>query len=154
MTIRSVRIYYYPLQKRRERWLTENYWGWSEWFEGRLKPIREELRGSEVKGIDIVNLMLRENASHVRSPGNWVRNLNSLQFEFVCDLGPLERCDRIENLEKLMGFYAKIAVTSSWPQLKSVAGALSKPLSDEDKSALLPFLQWPRQVGRLARYLT
>ena len=152
MTIRSVRIYYYPRQKRRQKWLTANYWGWAEWFERRLKPIREELGGPEVKGVDVVNLMLREDASHTRSPDTWVRALNTLQFEFVCDLGPLIGGDKIANLERLMGFYATVANSAPWPQLKSVAGALAAPLNAEDRSSLEPFLHWPRKVGRIARF--
>jgi hypothetical protein len=154
MTIRSVRIYYYPLQKRRERWLTHNYWGWSEWFDQRLKLIREDLRGPDVKGVDIVNLNLREERSHVRNPGIWVRALNTLQFDYACDLLPLERGDKLDNLELLMGFYASVATTGPWPQLKAVARSLAAPLSDGDRAALQPFLQWPRQVGRLATYAT
>lgn len=153
MTIQSVRIYYYPFLQRREKWLTANYWGWAEWFERRLKPRREELRGPEAKGVNIVNLMLRENPSHALHRNTWIRCLNSFQFEFVCDLSPLALGDKIDNIEKLMGFYAAVADSAPWPQLKSVAEALAEPLSVEDKKSLEPYLHWPRTVGRLSKYL-
>jgi hypothetical protein len=98
VAIKSVRIYFYPLQRRYERWLSANYWGWSEWFERRLKPLRDDLRGPAVKGVDIVNLMLREDASMAYAPNNWIKVLNTLQFEFVCDLSPLNVVTRWRTL--------------------------------------------------------
>lgn len=153
MTIKSVRIYYYPRGVRRERWLTANYWGWAEWFEHRLKPVRAQLRGVEVKGVDIVNLMLREDSSQAWRPNTWTQRANSLVFEFVCDLKPLETGDKIENMQHLMNFYASVAAAAPWPQMKSVAAALEVPLTASDKCSLAPYLQWPRKVGRIARYL-
>jgi hypothetical protein len=55
MTISSVRFNFYPNSARREKSLSFKLWGFAEWFEYRLKPIHEELRGQEVKGVDIVN---------------------------------------------------------------------------------------------------
>lgn len=153
MTILSVRIYYCPRTAKREKWLSANYWGWAEWFEARLKPIREHLRGPEVKGVDIVNLMLREDSSTAWHPGAWLQRGNTLEFEFICDLHPLESGDKVENIERLMQFYASVAKAAPWPQMKWVADALAEPLSDAERAALTPYLSWPRNVGRLARYL-
>jgi hypothetical protein len=153
VTIVSVRIYYRPKGIRRERWLTSNYWGFAEWFERRLKSRRESLRGDEVKGVDIVNLMLYENSAHAWRPNQWARRLNSLEFSFVCDLTPLEKGDRLKNLELLMQFYACLVRQAPWPQMQAVADALSEPLSELDKSTLLPYLEWPRKVGFAAKFL-
>ena len=60
MTISEVRFYYYPRRQRLERYLTMTHWGFAEWFTRRLRPIREQLRGPEVKGVNIVNFMLHE----------------------------------------------------------------------------------------------
>ena len=144
MAIASVRIYYYPSTKRRQRWLTANYWGFTEWFTRRLKPRRERLRGAEVKGINIVNLMLCENPLHLWRPNEWAQRMNSLEFSFACDLRPLEYGDKLDNLAKLMKFYAKVASAAPWPQMQAVAEALAEPLSGPDRSTLLPYLQWPR----------
>lgn len=156
MTIASVRIYYYPKGERRERRLTGTHWGFSEWFERRLRPIREQLRGPEVKGVNIVNLMLRENPDHVTRPGQWFRMLNTFQYDFACDLRPLETSPAIENIPKLMQFYATVVGQAPWPQVRALAEVLAEPLTDEDRKTLLPFLQWPRgpeaesYTGRLA----
>lgn len=62
MTIASVRFYFKPNSVQREKSLSFKLWGFAEWFEYRLKPIREELRGPEAKGVNIVNFVLYENA--------------------------------------------------------------------------------------------
>ena len=53
VTIASVRFYFRPNSVQREKSLSFKLWGFAEWFEYRLKPIREELRGPEVKGVNI-----------------------------------------------------------------------------------------------------
>jgi len=144
MTITSVRIYYYPLSRERELKLTAMRWGFAEWFTRRLKPIREQLRGDEAKGVNIVNLMLRENADHVRHPDEWHRWDNTFEFEHLCDLLPLEDHPAIDNIPKLMQFYADIASQAPWPQVRALCGPLSAPLTEEDRITILPYLQWPR----------
>lgn len=144
MTIASVRIYLEPLTRERELALTASHWGFAEWFTRRLKPIREQLRGDEAKGVDIVNLMLREDAAQVLRPNQWQRIDNAFQFEHVCDLKPLEAGTPLGNVEKLMGFYAEIARHAPWPQVRALSAALAVPLTDEDRLTLRPYLQWPR----------
>jgi hypothetical protein len=147
MTISSVRIYYYAGSEKRTRKLSFTHWGFAEWFERRLKPIRQQLRGPEVKGVNIVNLMLRENSAHAPIPNQWLHLLNTFEFNFVCDLHPLEVAAPLENIAKLMQFYAAVASQAPWPQVRAVAMALAEPLSEEERAALSPFLQWPRGPG-------
>ncbi|WP_411880901.1 hypothetical protein [Polaromonas sp. YR568] len=144
MTITSVRIYFYPATQARELKLTSRHWGFAPWFSRRLKPIREQLRGPEAKGVDIMNLMLYENPAHAGPRDQWYRRGNTFWFSFACDLRPLEAQPAIENVAKLMQFYAAIADHAPWPQARAVAGALREPLSDIDRITLLPYLQWPR----------
>jgi len=144
MTIASVRIYFYPKTEPRELRLTASHWGFAEWFARRLKPIREQLRGVEAKGVDIVNLMLYERPEHAWRRDEWIQRANSFQFTFVCDLRPLERQPPIENVAKLMKFYAELAYNAPWPQVRAVAAALDEPLSEVDRITLAPYLQWPR----------
>lgn len=144
MTIASVRIYFYPKTRARELKLTASHWGFSEWFSRRLKAIRERLRGPEAKGVDIMNLMLYERPEHAWQRDVWFQRGNSFQFSFVCDLRPLEAYPAIENIPKLMKFYAAVADLAPWPQVRAVAAALRQPLSDIDRITLLPYLQWPR----------
>lgn len=144
MTITSVRIYFYPATEARTLKLTSRHWGFTEWFSRRLKPIREQLRGPEAKGVDIMNLMLYENPAHAWPRDQWYQRGNTFQFAFACDLRPLGTRPAIENVAKLMQFYAAMADHAPWPQARAVAGALREPLSDIDHITLLPYLQWPR----------
>jgi len=144
MTIASVRIYYYPKTRARELKLSARHWGFAEWFSRRLKPIREQLRGPEVKGVDIMNLMLYENPEHAWRNGEWHQRGNTFEFNFACDLRPLDAHPAIENIARLMQFYATIADHAPWPQARAVASALRDPLSEIDQITLLPYLQWPR----------
>jgi hypothetical protein len=144
MTIKSVRIYYHARSEARTRKLSFSHWGFAEWFARRLKPIREQLGGPEAKGVDIMNLMLYENPDHAWKRDQWYQRANSFQFSFVCDLRPLEASPAIENIPKLMHFYAEVAECAPWPQLRAVAAALRMPLSELDRVTLLPYLQWPR----------
>ena len=144
MTIASVRIYFYPATKERELKLNFGHWGFAQWFSRRLKPIREQLRGPEAKGVDIMNLMLYENPAHAGLRDEWHQLGNTFQFSFVCDLRPLEAYPAIENIAKLMQFYAEIADRAPWPQARAVTHALRQPLDEIDKITLLPYLQWPR----------
>ena len=144
MTITSVRIYFYPKTEKRELKLTASHWGFAEWFSRRLRPIREHLRGPEAKGVNIMNLMLHEVPELARQRNTWHRRLNTFEYSVVYDLRPLEACPAIENIPKLMAFYAEVADQAPWPQARAVAQALRQPLNDVDRITLLPYLQWPR----------
>src|SRR5262245_31132624 len=100
MAIASVRIYLYPVTESRERKLSFTHWGFAEWFSRRLKPIREQLRGPEAEGVNIVNLMLYEDPAHAWQRDEWCQRGNTFQFSFVCDLRPLESRPAIENIPK------------------------------------------------------
>jgi hypothetical protein len=144
MTIASVRIYYYARSEARTRRLTFSHWGFAEWFSRRLKPIREQLRGPEVHGVDIMNLMLYENPAQAWKPDQWYRRGNTVEFDFVCNLRPLLRSPAIENIPKLMSFYGQVCASAPWPQTQAVGRALEMPLSQLDQITLQPYLQWPR----------
>src|SRR5262245_33584703 len=117
MTIRSVRIYYWPKSKRLERKLTASHWGFAEWFDRRLKPIRERLRGEEAKGVNIVNFMLYENPSHAWRLNEWGKRLNSFEYDMVFDPQSLVGHEPIDNIKRLMRTMSKIAVRAPWPQV-------------------------------------
>ena len=148
MTIATVRFYFYPQRKRLERYLGATHNGFEDWFQRRLKPIREQLRGPEVKGIDIVNFMLCDadrvlmNGRH----GEWKQVANTLMFTWICDLEPLRDQPPLENIERLMRFAGAWAEQAPWPQLRAAGEALSQPLTDADRASLLPFLTWPREA--------
>ena len=144
MTIASVRIYYYARTEARTQRLSFSHWGFAEWFSRRLKPIREQLRGPETTGVNIMNLMLYENPAHAWKPNQWSQRGNTFEFDFVCDLSPLLEAPPIENIPKLMRFYGELCASAPWPQAQAVGLALRQPLSNIDRITLLPYLQWPR----------
>jgi len=146
MTISDVRFYFYPRRQRLERYLTMTHWGFAEWFTRRLKPLREQLRGPEAKGVDIVNFMLHEREKQAWRPDEWHRRLNTFEFSFVCDLSPLRDQTPLENIQKLMRFGTTIAAQAPWPQMQAVSAALAAPLDDNDRATLVPYLTWPREA--------
>ncbi|MCO4857538.1 hypothetical protein MKD49_13710 [Herbaspirillum sp. WGmk3] len=144
MTITTARIYYEARSEKRTLQLNRTHWGFATWFKRRLKTVREQLRGPEAEGVDIVNFMLHEVPEHAWRPCEWARRGNTFNFSYVCNLSPLLLTPPVENIEKLMGFTAEIAEQAPWPQVRALAIPLSEPLSEEDKVSLLPYLKWPR----------
>ncbi|NVE01881.1 hypothetical protein [Massilia sp. BJB1822] len=144
MTISSVRFYFYPQSPIREKSLTFKLWGFAECFECRLKPIKEELRGPEVKGINIVNFMLYESQDRLFKENEWWRRMNTFEYDSLYDLAALSRGDRVKGVERLMAWAAPIALAAPWPQVVAVGRTLNAPLSDQEKEDIVPYLQWPR----------
>ena len=145
MTIQTFRIYYHSRNERLERYLTATHWAFAEWFHRRLKPIREQLRGPEAKGVDIVNLMLYDVPEHAWRPDEWAKRLSTFEFSFVCDLSPLRDQPPIENIAKLMQFAAAMTAQAPWPQVRALSDVLAQPLSEEDRRTLAPYLTSPRE---------
>lgn len=153
MTITSVRFYFWPNSPRREKSLSSKLWGFAEWFEYRLKPIREELRGPEVKGVNIVNFFLYENATRIPNQDVWWQRANTFEYDTLYDLAGLSRMDRLKGIEQLMAWAAPIALEAPWPQVVAVGRAMRVPLSAAEKEEILPYLQWPRgDIKRKKRY--
>ena len=146
MTITSVRIYLYPEDRQTKLDLNRTHWGFAEWFERRLKPMRSELAGPETKGVNIVNFMYFENCSHAWRLGQWGRRDNSFEFDSLFDVASLCKNEPMSNIERLMVISADIALSAPWPQVVAIGRALKLPLSTEEKATLLPFLQWPRII--------
>jgi hypothetical protein len=109
MTIASVRIYYWSEDKDLQRKLTQSHWGFAEWFACRLKPIREQLRGPEAKGVNIVNFMLHDNPQHAWRLEAWGKRLNSFEYSRAYDLKSLLNTTPLNNIEQLMTMSAAIA---------------------------------------------
>lgn len=144
MTITSVRFYFYPNSANREKALTHKLWGFAEWFEYRLKPIREELRGAEVKGVNIVNFCLYENPDQMLKKDVWWQRMNTFEYASLYDLAVLSKMHRLNGIEQLMAWATPIALSAPWPQVAAVGKALGVPLAASEKEEILPYLQWPR----------
>jgi hypothetical protein len=120
MTIASVRIYYHPDDAALKLLLSRTHWGFSTWFNRRLKPINNLLRGVEAKGVNIVNFMLFEDAAKAWRLGEWGRRLNSFEFDSVYDLQSLVTRQPIDNIKNLMNYTSTIALRAPWPQVVAV----------------------------------
>jgi hypothetical protein len=153
VTIASVRIYYCPKDIEFERHLNGSLWGFAEWFECRLKPIREQLRGPEANGVNIVNFMLYDDPGRAWRLEQWVPRINSFEYDCVYDLESLRLRPPLANIEHLMQITAEIAGRAPWPQVLAVGHALALPLTDGERISLTRHLQWPRIVGKLAKRL-
>jgi hypothetical protein len=146
MTITSFRIYFEAQDEQRKLRLNQTHWGFAQWFERRLKTIKEHLKGPEVKGVNIVNIMLHEVPEHAWHANEWHRRMNTFEFSFVCDLRPLEDQPSINNIELLMPFASAVCALSPWPQVRAIADVLSQPLTNAERESLKPFLVWPREL--------
>jgi hypothetical protein len=144
MTIASVRIYYYPDDAAFRLLLSRTHWGFSTWFNHRLKPIRNLLRGPEAIGVNIVNFMLFEDAAKAWRLGEWGKRANSFEFDSLYDLQSLVARQPIDNIKYLMKYASDIALRAPWPQVVAVGEALAVPLSSAEEEDLLPYLRWPR----------
>ena len=146
MTITSFRLYYQAQDEQRELRLTQTHWGFAQWFERRLKGIKDQLKGPEVKGVNIVNIMLHEVPEHAWHPNEWKQRGNSFEFNFICDLRPLDGRPSIENIELLMPFASAVCAAAPWPQVRASGDLLALPLSESERADLAPFLVWPREL--------
>ena len=146
MTITSFRIYYQAQDEQRKLRLNQTHWGFSQWFERRLKRIMDKLNGPEVKGVNIVNLMLHEAPENAWHPNEWKQRMNSFEFNYICDLRPLDDRPSIENIELLMPFASTVCASAPWPQVWAIGELLAQPLSELERADLAPFLVWPREI--------
>ena len=144
MTIASVRFYFYPQSARREAALNKRLWGFAEWFPQRLKPIREQLRGPEVKGVNIVNFMLYESSDRAWRLDEWGQRANTFEHDSVYDLARLVKAKPLQAIRELMSYGSSVALAAPWPQVVAVGHAMAEPLSEVEEAGILPFLRWPR----------
>jgi hypothetical protein len=144
MTIASVRFYYYCENESDELQINRTHWGFAKWFERRLKPIKNQLKGPEAKGVDIINFMAFDNAEKAWRLNEWGQRMNSFEFDFAYNFKLLQAREPIENIKELMKFTSSIALCAPWPQVVAVGEALAVPLSSQEQESLLPYLRWPR----------
>jgi hypothetical protein len=148
MTIREVRFNLKPLQLSLERELNRAHWGFTYWFDARLKAIRPELRGEEVKGVNIVNVDFCEPGYRMRTPENWLRIGNEMRWEHSFDLSTLVGIDPVANIARLMGIAAPAASGAPWPQVRAIGRAMAPSLDNSEIPNLQRYLaKWASHVG-------
>lgn len=150
MTITDMRIYleYDDPQTARDMALT--HWGVSTWLKARLKSIKAELRGAEVKGVNIVNIMLRENTAGLAYAEQWRRYMNSFEFNHAYDLQALRSKPSVENIRNLIPLISKLAAEAPWPQVRAIGRLLSTPLNQGDLAEITEHLErWAAHAREL-----
>ena len=146
MTIVHARIYYCSANAKLALKLSRTHWGFADWFVRRLKPIKQQLRGPETKGVNIVNFLLHDDHRRATRLLEWWQCANTFEYAFPFDLKSLVRRPPLANIEELMPLTSEIAALAPWPQVRAIGRALATPLFAEDKKTLLPFLKWPRKL--------
>jgi len=84
------------------------------------KPIRAELTGPEVKGINIANVWFFGPRFRPTAIGAWERTLNALQFGVEYDVQSLDGHPARENLPRLLDIAARAALGAPYPQSKAI----------------------------------
>ena len=142
MTITSVRLQVTVRSKRKRQRLDRIYGGFEEWFVSRLEAMREQLRGAEAKGVNIVNFCLFEQIELSPKPNQWWRRMNTFEYDFAYDMGGLLDGEPIENLRTLMDTCSTLASSAPWPQVASLGAPLAAPFTREEKLQLATYLDW------------
>jgi hypothetical protein len=149
MTIRSVRIYLEYQDKAISRDMNRAHFGVMYWLGSRLERISNELRGAEVKGIDVVNVYFGESATLSGAHNSWKRVLNSFEYKLVFDVNSLKDKEPAENIKHLMPFISEVCASAPWPQVRAIGSVLQRPLTSEDAAELEKCLsKWAAVVDK------
>jgi hypothetical protein len=136
MTIRAFRLYFSCRDKDAAVRISKSHWGVSYWIDGRLKEIRSQLKGPEVKGVNLANVWFSEPGTSPTPVGSWQRAMNGLEFGMEFDTPSLEGRPARENLPGLISIAAAAAAAASYPQLRAIGELLSRPLAEADLDAI------------------
>lgn len=105
------------------------HFGASRWFASRLKAIRSELGGADVRGVEIVNVFLTER----NTTKEWIQFGPTLDCAMTYDPRSMISNKPVDNIKSLLPTLAEICVSAQWPQLRAIGRVLSKPLTPEDE---------------------
>lgn len=140
MTIQTVRIYIDYENGDVTRTMAVSHWGVVGWLDKKLKTIKPELNGTEVKGVDVVNVCFGEQPDSYLHVDEWWRRANTFTYNTIYDIGSLIDLPPIENIEKLIGLSVKFMLDSPWPQTRAIGRLLSAPLTLSDKAEIQKYL--------------
>ncbi len=146
MTIKAFRLYFSCRDKEVERRISLAHWGVSYWINDRIKEIAPQLKGPEVKGINLANVWFAEPGTSHTPTGTWRRFLNGLEYGIDYDTPSLESRPARENMPALLSMAAAAASAASYPQLKAIGELLSVPLSPADLDAIQREIDVPIDV--------
>ena len=126
--------------------MTVAHWGVSYWINSRLKEIAPQLKGPEVKGVNLANVVFAEPGTSHTPIGTWRRLLNGLEFGVEYDTPSLEALPARKNLPRLIAIASAAANAASYPQLRAIGALLSSPLTSADLDAIQREIDVPLDV--------
>lgn len=129
MTIKAFRLYFHCRDNAAEIRISRSHWGVSYWINKRLKEIAPALKGPEVKGINLANVLFCEPGTCRIAVGSWQRLLNGLEYGLDYDTPALELHSARQNLPSLLLIAADAARKAPYPQLQAIGELLSRPLT-------------------------
>ena len=152
MAIRTFRIFLEYDDEAVARRMNRAHFGVADWVSrDRLKSIRKELVGADVKGADIVNVHFFENAARCMRCNTWHRRANAIELNVVYDLQSLLQGDPVDNVKALLRVVATLCLSAPWPQVLAIGRALEPELTDEEAQNLRGSLRkWASLVDRSA----
>jgi hypothetical protein len=110
--------------------------GGAAWLEKEMRGIKEQMRGPEAKGVDIVNFVFTENPFRMERVDRWTQLGNSFEMTTRFDLQSLVSQPPIDNMTTLLPICAARAAAAPWPQVRALAAILGKPLDADDIGAI------------------
>jgi hypothetical protein len=132
VTIKAFRLYFHCRDDAIERRISQSHWGVCYWINKRLKEIAPALKGPEVKGINLANVLFCEAGTSRIPVGSWNRLLNALEYALEYDTPALELHSARQNLPELLLIAADAAREAPYPQLQAIGELLSNPLTVTD----------------------
>jgi hypothetical protein len=151
VTIRAVRLYLNYKDKAVARAMNRLHFGVTGWIDARIKCIREQLRGPEAKGVNIVNVCFFESVTACEHCDSWHMRSNAFEYQLVFDLKSLIDVDPVENIRRLLPIVSQVCALAPWPQVRAIGAVLGKPLSAVDAIALKKSLEkWSAHVDETA----
>jgi hypothetical protein len=113
-----------------------SYGGIDTWLEVKIKQIKSQLKGTEAKGVDIINIFLLESQQNHSQLGQWVRIINSFNYMEIIDLQSFVDTDPLVNAQRFISLASQLMLNAPWPQVHAIGKLLEKPLDRADLNAL------------------
>ena len=158
MALREVRLYVYTGDRELDNEISKDiYHPFTFYMDTLMRGRFKEYSGEEVKGINLVNLMLYTPAKiqEIRSRGfgealerfdEWHPALNTLQLESFIELYEIQG-NRTEKLSKAIDIFISYASKSDLPQMKKLVSHLEESVGKQSLEDA--FLQADKYLEKL-----
>jgi hypothetical protein len=148
MTIKSARIFLQYVDKNIARKMNGTHFGFMYWAEKRIQAVKQQMRGPEVRGINLVNFFIHDfdiSAEEFMVCGDWRQVANSIEIRCRVRLDDMIERDPIENITLMLPNMIDACSKASWPQVRAMGLCFSR--TEIDKVELGRFLnKWSNVV--------